>query len=250
MGRFTDPRTDRGCARGTARRARPRGALSHRAPRPQAGEPARHRSGPGQGRGLRHREGVEHEHERLPDEGGHDGGDADVHGSRAGDGAGARSLHRPLLGRRHGLRAARRARPVPRHRHAGGDHPAPRQRGHPARAHGQPGDRPGAVGLDRAVARQGAGAADAECGAGLGRARGGRTAAAGIALEARGAAAGKLRAAHSAAADTRSVHVDGDRDAGSPDPGCPAARCTGCRAAERRGRDAGVPDLRQARARP
>ena len=50
---------------------------------------------------------------RVPDRDRHDRRHADLHGARAGDGAGHRPVDRPLLGRLHGLRALHGQRPVP-----------------------------------------------------------------------------------------------------------------------------------------
>ena len=69
----------------------------------------------------------------LPDRHRHDGRHAELHGARAGDGAGHRALDRPLLGRLHGVRAVHGPRAVPRHRRADGDPAAPRQRADPGR---------------------------------------------------------------------------------------------------------------------
>ena len=54
----------------------------------------------------------EHADGRVPDRDRHDGGHADVHGARAGDGAGHRALDGSVLGRLHGLRAVHRQRAV------------------------------------------------------------------------------------------------------------------------------------------
>ena len=101
----------------------------HRPPRPQAREPDGHRRRAREDRRLRHRQGDHEDADgRVPDRDRHDRGHADLHGARAGDGAGHRRLDRPLLGRLHGLRDVHGQRPVPRLRRADGDPAAPRQR--------------------------------------------------------------------------------------------------------------------------
>ena len=133
-----EPGADRRRARGPARRARPRGAARDRAPRPQAREPHGHGRRAREDRGLRHRQGDEPDADRrVPDADRHDGGHADLHGARAGDGAGHRPVDRPLLGRLHGVRDVHGAHAVPRLRRADGDPAAPRQRGDPADQHGR-----------------------------------------------------------------------------------------------------------------
>ena len=128
-----DAGADRRRARGPARRAHARGAARHRPPRPQAREPDGHGGRAREDRRLRHRQGDDEDADRrVPDRDRHDGRHADLHGARAGDGAGHRPLDRPLLGRLHGVRAVHGQRPVPRLRRADGDPAAPRQRADPA----------------------------------------------------------------------------------------------------------------------
>ena len=134
------PGADRRRARGPARRAHPRGAARHRPPRPQAREPDGHLGRAREDRRLRHRQGDDQDADRrVPDGDGHDGRHADLHGARAGDGAGHRPVDGPVLGRLHGLRAVHGQGPVPRLRRADGDPAAPRQRADRAREVDRPG---------------------------------------------------------------------------------------------------------------
>ena len=89
-------------------------AARHRAPRPQAREPDGHGRRAREDRRLRHRQGDHEDADgRVPDRDRHDRRHADLHGARAGDGAGHRAVDRPLLGRLHGVRDVHGQRPVP-----------------------------------------------------------------------------------------------------------------------------------------
>ena len=146
-----DAGADRRRARGPARRAHPRRGARHRAPRPQAREPDGHGRRAREDRRLRHRQGDHEDADgRVPDRDRHDRRHADLHGARAGDGAGHRPVDRPLLGRLHGVRAVHGQRPVPRLRRADGDPAAPRQRADRAGQVDPPRGRPAHLGLDRA----------------------------------------------------------------------------------------------------
>ena len=167
----------------------PRGVARHRPPRPQAREPDGHGRRAREDRRLRHRQGDDEDADRrVPDRDRHDRRHADLHGARAGDGAGHRAVDRPLLGRLHGVRAVHRQRPVPRLRRADGDPAAPRQRADRAGQEHPPRGRPARLGLDRAPAGQGADAAHAERAGRVGRLRGDPALAARPALAPRGAA--------------------------------------------------------------
>ena len=161
-------------AAGRARRAAggavARGDEAHRAPRREAGEPARDRRRRDQDRRLRHRQGLPAGgHGRDADAGGRDRRHAVVHGARTGDGAGDRAVDRPLRDRRRRLRTAGRSRAVPRRRRADGGDPPARQRPGPADA-GRHRSRAG--GLGAPPAGQGPGGATGDRARGVGVAGG------------------------------------------------------------------------------
>ena len=97
------------------------------------------------------------------------GRDAGLHGARAGALARGGSVHRPLRGRRHGLRAARRRAAVRERRVADGGHVPARERGSSAALR----RRPAARGVGRPLAREAARGAARRRRAGVGGARGG-----------------------------------------------------------------------------
>ena len=116
---------------------------------------------------------TKHADRRVPDRHRHDGRHPDLHGARAGDGAGHRPVDRPLLGRLHGVRDVHRAA-------CRSTTPTRRWRSSCATSTSRPRAansiaarrRPAAAALGRGAAREGPAQAPAERGGGLGRVRG------------------------------------------------------------------------------
>ena len=138
-------------------------AARDRPPGPQAGERAGDHRRRGQDRRLRDCEGVHQRHRQL-----HGlrrcGRDAGLHGARAGALARGGSVHRPLRGRRDGLRVARRRAAVRERRVADRGHVPARERGSSTALR----RRPPAGGVGRPLAREAARGAARRRGAGVG----------------------------------------------------------------------------------
>ncbi len=154
-----------------ARRARLRRRARRRASRSQAREPHGHLAGAREGRRLRDRPRDQRDADREPHDHGDHARDAALHGPRACARAGARTVERPLLGRRDRLRAARRAHTVPRRGGTDRGAAAAHQRPGPARDLARARRRPGPLGLGRPPAGEGARAAHALGRRGVGGAR-------------------------------------------------------------------------------